>query len=245
MINTEVSYAAGLSKSQVSIAERVAKVAYENYDTYKVLPSLAVTQACQESSLGDHCAGNNLWGIKSGGESYSSIEDGTLRYLQVINNGLYDKAVGNLDFYSSIQSILNGGYCVGDPNYVSNCIWLYERYNFGKYDKKVFQKIKEEKLKEKKRREKERKEKEETKREEYIASEDWVVKYDPEVPQNAVRICSKYVKSGTITIYENMELKGIYDVELTDDDEGRVIYSSNILYADHIVQLESEEEAKG
>ena len=42
-----------------------------------------------------------------------------------------------------------------------------------------------------------------------------------------------------------MELKGIYDVELTDDDEGRVIYSSNILYADHIVQLESEEEAKG
>ena len=36
-----------------------------------------------------------------------------------------------------------------------------------------------------------------------------------------------------------------YDVKLSDEDEGHVIYSSNILYADHVVQLESEEEAKG
>lgn len=126
-----------LSKKQWQRADIIAEVAAENYGEYGVLPSVAVAQAFIESSLGKHCSGNNLWGIRSGAESYSSLENGVMRYLKVVNNGCYPGAPFASNYETQLYSILDGGYCEPVGNYYCNAVWSIERYGFDKYDEMI------------------------------------------------------------------------------------------------------------
>ena len=227
------------------MADKIAQVAIDNYDKYHILPSLAVTQACQESSLGVRCRGNNLWGILSGAESYSSVESGTRRYLSILNYKRYKGVSGNKNFYSAIQNILNAGYCEGNPNYVSECTWLYETYDFGKYDQKLFKKLEKER-KERIKKEKARKRKQaRINREKYVESVSWTMKYDPTVPPHCLRISKKFAKKGTLLVYEDYCMVGIYDTEAVGNSDEHVIYTSDQTKDGHGVELQSEENAKG
>lgn len=102
-----------LSNEQERIADKVAETATDNWGKYGVLPSVAVAQTFVESSLGvNQVRPNNLWGIRPGGvhySSYASLEDGIYAYLNVLNNGLYDKALHKKDYKVQLQEILQGG----------------------------------------------------------------------------------------------------------------------------------------
>lgn len=124
-----------LSDEQLRRADEIAHIVASHYEEYGVLPSVAVGQAMQESQLGVVCPENNLWGINTGTySSYPSLYDGVMKYLKVINNGLYDGALFEKDPLTALTSIQNGGYCVPKDGYASkvlNCIYSYD---FTRYD---------------------------------------------------------------------------------------------------------------
>lgn len=207
-----------LAKSQQNYADRIAEVAIDNWETYGVLPSVAVGQAFIESTLGDHCRGYNLWGIKSGAVSYSSLDEGIHAYLKVINNGYYKNAPFCKDWRTQIRRILDGGYCVPEGKYYSNISWSIEAYNFDKYDKKLFKKLEK---KEKAKKEKERKEREAKKakeKKEKIEATTFKLVYSPQLSENTLAISSSLAKKGVIVLYKDNVFDGYYDV-----------YSSNII----------------
>ena len=244
--NSSVVTAKGtLTSYQRKMADRIAKVAIEHYDEYKILPSLVVTQACQESSLGVHCPGNNLWGIQSGKEHYSSVEAGAIRYMEILNYKRYKNVRGNKNFYSSIQNILDAGYCEGNPNYVSECEFLYETYDFSEYDQKLFKKLQKDKERRAKIRKAKKRKEAQKKRETYVSTVSWTMKYDPSVPAHCVRISKKYAKKGTLLLYEDYCMIGIYDTEAVGNSDELVIYTSDKSMDGHVVEVQSEEGAKG
>lgn len=174
--------AAGLTERQKENADVIAKIAIENYDTYGVLPSVAVVQAFIESTLGEFPSNqHNYFGICAGDVGYSSFYDGVIGYLKVINNGRYDGALFNSSYSESMLHILNGGYCYPVGDYYSKAIWSIEHYGFYEYDNELLevqkQKIEED---EKKRKENEKKAKEDiveqTKPKPIIVNYDQVVK---------------------------------------------------------------------
>lgn len=222
-----------LTKSQQYYADTIANIAIENYDEYGVLPSVCVAQAFLESTLGDHCSGYNLWGIKSGAESYNSLEEGCLRYLQVINNGYYEGAPFNKSYEDSIKIIINGGYCVGNNKYISNAIWSIEAYGFDRYDKKLFnKKEKEEELKA---------------REESCKEGDYIIEYSEDVPYHEIGISYEYShKNGTILLYEDMEMINIKEtMPIKGIGNEKVLYSSDPELIGRRVTIESIENSKG
>ena len=124
----------GLSTNQQQRAYTIAKVCIKEWKNYGVLPSVAIAQAMQESTLGKHCSGNNLWGICSGAVYYDSLESGVYGYLKVINNGCYGSAPFTRDASSQISKILDGGYCVPVGNYYSNVMWIINKYDLERFD---------------------------------------------------------------------------------------------------------------
>lgn len=143
-----------LNYEQKYMANYIAEVVIDNYDTYGVLPSVAVAQAFIESSLGvNQVRPNNLWGIKPDDKyaTYDNINDGIFAYLNVINNGLYDKAIGCTDYTDTIKYILDGGYYGEDDGgtieeYYNNIINSIHKYNWHRFDIKL-EKLKQEKHK--------------------------------------------------------------------------------------------------
>ena len=129
-----------LSESQLQVANEIAYIVASEYDTYGVLPSVAVGQAMQETGLGgaSTSASNNYgyWGVcsSSGYATYSSLYEGVISYLRCINNGLYDGALFEKDYSNSLYAIQNGGYCVPSEGYASKVINCIEKYNFKAYD---------------------------------------------------------------------------------------------------------------
>ena len=174
-----------LPRNQTEMADKIAQIAIDNYDEYGVLPSVCVAQAFIESTLGEHVSNtHNYFGIRSGAVGYSSFEDGVIGYLKVINNGLYDGALFNKSYESSIKYILNGGYCQPAGDYYSNATWSIQTYNFDNYDKKLWKKKAEEKRKDKWKKK-------------------YTFVYDPNVPDNKVMVDEEIIKGGTITSYVN------------------------------------------
>lgn len=201
-----------LTESQQYYADRIAEVAIDNWETYGVLPSVAVGQAFIESTLGDHCRGYNLWGIKSGAVTYSSLDEGIHAYLKVINNGYYKDAPFCKDWRTQIRRILDGGYCVPEGKYYSDISWSIEAYNFDKYDEKLFKTLekKEKAKKEKARKEREAKKAKEKK--EKIESTTFKLVYRPELSGNTLAISSSLAKKGVIVLYKDNELYDYFDV---------------------------------
>ena len=125
----------GLSNKQKKIADKVATTAMKEWNKYGVLPSVAVAQTFIESSLGvNQVRQNNLWGLKPKGKyaSYSSLEKGIYAYLNVLNNGRYDKALYKKDYKKQIKKILQGGYYGEDDGgtkekYYKNCVMSIQK----------------------------------------------------------------------------------------------------------------------
>lgn len=224
-----------LSETQKETADTIAKIAIDNWNTYGVLPSIAVTQAFIESTLGDHCRGYNLWGIASGAVSYGSLYEGTIGYLKVINNGCYKGAPFQKDYRVQLRKILDGGYCQPEGQYYSNAMWSVDAYDFDQYDQKLFEKIKKEKEAAKKARlEKKRLKKQ---------KKTFTVVYDPEVPINAAVVDTSIIKKGTVNIWYQKELRGIYDVK--SGGKGYEVRVNNPSLDGLKVKLDVHEEAKG
>lgn len=124
----------GLSNTQKQRAYTIAEICVKEWKQYGVLPSVAIAQAMQESTLGKHCNGNNLWGIKSGAVYYDSLESGVYGYLKVINNGCYGTAPFTKNASSQISKILAGGYCTPVGDYYSNVMWIINKYGLERFD---------------------------------------------------------------------------------------------------------------
>lgn len=127
----------GLSEVQKQRAYTIANICIKEWKNYGVLPSVAIAQAMQESTLGKFCSGNNLWGIKSGAVSYDSLESGVYGYLRVINNGCYGSAPFTRNSSDQISKILAGGYCTPVGDYYSNVMWIINKYGLERFDKMI------------------------------------------------------------------------------------------------------------
>lgn len=190
-----------LTERQKKIADKVAEKTTEKWRECGVLPSVAVAQTFVESSLGDNqVKQNNLWGIRPGGvnyASYSSVDEGIEAYLDVLNNGLYDRALHKKNYRTQLRYILAGGYYGEDDGgtneeYYKNCADSIEKYGFDRYDKVLFGRL------EKKRKKKWEK--------------TYTLHYDASLPEHEVRVDKKIINGGVVQIWKDDELKGIYDV---------------------------------
>lgn len=130
------------SKAQQKRIDSIYKVCKNNWDKYGVLPSVCMAQAMAESTMGEHCSGYNYWGIRSGRSRYSSREKGIIAYLKVINNGYYKGAPFQTNYKKQLRKIVNGGYCNPAGSYYKKTTRIVKKYNFQKYDKKMFQELK-------------------------------------------------------------------------------------------------------
>ena len=226
-----------LPKQQRVVADKIAEICVDNYEKYGVLPSVCVAQAFIESTLGTHCSGNNLWGICSGKEIYSTLEYGVKRYLKVINNGYYKDAPFEKDYKKQIRKILDGGYCEPEGNYYANAIWSIETYGFDVYDKKLLQKVK-------------NKTKDETNNlnaEPNISPDLYNVSYAEGLSPNVLYVDQNIISGGCAMVYnEKEEYLGIYDIQPKND---KAIHDYNIISGDDkisgVVYLKLFENAKG
>lgn len=193
-----------LSRTQRRNADRIARVCSENYNKYGVLPSIAIAQAMQESSLGKHCPNYNMWGLASGRIYCSSVENGCLKYLKVINNGCYRGAPFCKNWRTQIRRILRGGYCQPVGSYYSCVVSIVNRYNLTKYDKKMFRDMKRKKEEEKKKKERRRrkirlaKKKAEEKSVNRIPTETTVTMMDYTDPKEVFDFCYSFMNKLTI-----------------------------------------------
>ena len=236
------AYARELPAGQKKTAERIAKVCMDNYEKYGVLPSVCVGQAFIESTLGEHCNGNNLWGIRSGKEHYSTLEEGVFRYLEVINNGYYKGAPFQKDYHKQIRIILDGGYCHPEGSYYRDIIWSINAYHFDRYDKKLFRRLKEEKERKKQKKEEKKYIKDNKK-----PLEPFFSQYDKSVPDGIIYADTETISGGCVMVYdENKRFIGIFDVRQPDDEatKGNRIASGNSKIQGK-VYLKVFEEAKG
>lgn len=181
-----------LTDAQEDRAERIYNVVASNWNKYGCLPSVCIAQAFVESTLGDHCPGNNLWGIASGAIHYSSIEEGALAYCKVINNGYYKGAPFETNPYRQIRKILDGGYCQPEGAYYSNAVWAIEHYNFKKYDKRMFNAIKKNKRKHRKK----------------LQQKTFTLRYDASLESYEIRVDKSVIPKGDVI----MENGYIYEV---------------------------------
>ena len=215
------AYARELPNRQQQMADRIAEICMEHWDEYGVLPSVCVGQAFIESTLGTHCSGYNMWGIRSGAESYDSVESGVMRYLQVINNGCYKGAPFQRDYHKQIRIILGGGYCEPVGDYYENIIWSIQTYGFDRYDRELFQRLQEQKKSQKQ-------EKRFIKRTSRPL-EPYTATYDRDLEKGVIYTDSESISGGCVMVYDSKKkFMGIYDVlPMTDGSiSGNHIVSS-------------------
>lgn len=182
------------TEAQDKRAKAIGSICINEWDKYGVLPSVCIAQAFVESTLGENCKDYNLWGIRSGHASYDSLEEGVYAYLEVINNGYYDKAPFTRDASLQIQRILDGGYCEPVGDYYDDVMRTIDHYDLHLYDEILFRR-----LEDKERREKQK--------------DPFDIEYDKEIPGGVVITDSSIITGGAVCIYVDHELHGIYDVK--------------------------------
>lgn len=207
-----LAYEYKLDSEQRNVADRIAAVANAEWETYGVLPSVAVAQAYCESQLGKaRYNGWNMWGIGGVGSSfyYESVEDGTYGYLRTINNGYYGSAPFTTNAYSQISKILYGGYCPGsEETYISNVMWTINTYGLSKYDEELRNRLIKEKIDE-------------------VKTKTFKCVYDKKVKTTEIEIDNRLIKKGSVCLYFKGCLDGIYDVKKNSRQKGRVIRINN------------------
>ena len=140
MFQTDTSLA--LTHSQENTADARADISIEEYPTYGILPSVAVSQAFVESGLGS--GGSNIFGV-NGCRGLDPIS-ATYRYLQCLHNEYFKgKAAWKDSPEEQMYYILERGfYCAGEypyGRYYNNVISSIYRYGWDKYDEKLSQKL--------------------------------------------------------------------------------------------------------
>ncbi len=140
--------------------ERVARVAVENYDKYKILPSLVIAQAILESGWGEKAIENNIFGIKATSswkgrvairktrewdgkkfitveakfKAYDSIEDSIMDYLNLVGRAKrYERVKGAGDYKEAARLVYEAGYAT-DPQYANKLIDIIEARKLYQYD---------------------------------------------------------------------------------------------------------------
>lgn len=134
----EIVSAHGLNDEQIKNAKVVADIATREWDDCGILPSVAVCQALNESSLGDNVSDYNWWGVKHDGERVScyTLSDGIYTYFDVFKLSRYNvRWIKDHDI--QVRRILKGGYCP-DDGYYDDMVSLYYQYNLEKYNKKLY-----------------------------------------------------------------------------------------------------------
>lgn len=127
-----------LTSSRKDTADAIADICIEEWDTYGILPSVAVGQAFVESGLGS--GGSNLFGVN--GCSRLGPVSATYRYLQCLHNEYFKgKAAWKDSPEEQMYYILErGNYCEGEypyGRYYYNVIRSIYRYGWDKYDEKL------------------------------------------------------------------------------------------------------------
>lgn len=189
------------------------------WDTYGVLPSVAIAQAYQESHIGERCNLYNYWGLGCGSLSYETLEDGIYGYLKTINNGHYDKALFCFDPVEQIKYIKDGGYC-SDENYVGKISSIINDFDLTFYDNQLFNAI--------------------DARENFkTISPSYVIIYDESVPENkiSIGIDSDMDDNYAAYLYNNGKYIGLYEVEKSND-MGFVIKTSDSSLVGKMVTVE-------
>lgn len=128
-----------LNDEQKDIAKEIQKVCTENWQEYGILPSVCIAQAYMESHIGEVCYANNLWGLYGGYQSYDTLDDGIMAYLELLNSyDSYSNALWRIDYKAQIEAIYDGGYCTTSKDeYVGGIIWIIENFNLSSYDSEI------------------------------------------------------------------------------------------------------------
>ncbi len=259
---SSVAYASSKSFTleQQARVETIVRICIDNWKKYGVLPSVCLAQAMVESTMGDHCRGYNLWGIKAGKVRYSSLEEGTLAYLEVINKDCYAGAPFCKDPYEVVSYIVDGGYCVPADKYYDKVIKIIKDYDLTQYDQQMYdeweqakkeaiRKKKEALRKKREEEERRRKERERKRREaarkkriaEWKALEEAKkvqVVYDPYISEKVIVADESVASAGAVYVYSDNKLQGVYTVvNSTEEDE---VHINNVLLAGKKVSLFKE-----
>ena len=145
--------------SREEFIKRIADYVVPLYDKYKILPSLAISQACHESGFGKHAPGSNLFGYKwisgcghdwqllwtkewNGKEfikvqakfrKYNNIEESIQDYLELLQLRRYERVRFARNYRDAAIAVKRAGYATG-PTYDTSLIKLIEKYQLNKYD---------------------------------------------------------------------------------------------------------------
>lgn len=226
-ITTKAETTRTLTDNQKEIANTLARICTDNWDTYGVLPSVCIAQAFVESTLGKNCSGNNLWGIRQGKEQYATLEDGVIRYLQVINNGYYENAPFLTDYRAQISEILAGGYCQPVGDYYEDATWIIENYGLAQYDQPLFEEL----------NKRERK---------TLQNGEFYMQHNEQLPTNVIAVDTNVIPEGSaVCVYVDDVLYGIYDVVPAETNSHEIISINDINAQDATCSIVVYENAKG
>lgn len=131
-----------LTTSRENTADIISDICIQEWDTYGILPSVAIGQAFVESGLGS--GGSNLFGVN--GCSGLGPVSATYRYLQCLHNGFFKgKAAWKDSPEEQMYYILErGNYCEGEypyGRYYNNVIQSIYQYGWDKYDETLSRKL--------------------------------------------------------------------------------------------------------
>jgi len=140
--------------------ERVGKVVQNNFEEYKILPSIVIAQAILESGWGKYAIENNIFGIKAGPSwngkaiirntkewdgrryitkesrfrAYDSIEDSILDYLNLVGKSKrYEQVKEAKNYRDAARKLQESGYAT-DPEYSNKLINIIESNRLYEYD---------------------------------------------------------------------------------------------------------------
>ena len=218
-MSVSISVKAGeFTPEQRQDVECIVDTCIYEWDTYGVLPSVAISQAYVESHIGKRCKSFNYWGLGCGAYSYETLENGIYGYLKTINNGHYDKALFCFDPVEQIKYIKDGGYC-SDENYVGKVTSIIDEFDLTKYDNQLFNALK---------------------AKEYFKSltPTYLIIYEESIPENkiSIGIDSDINDNYAAYLYSNGNYIGLYEVEKSDD-MGYVIKTSDKSLAGKMVTV--------
>lgn len=136
----------------------------ESYKTWKILPSITISQSCLESGFGKHDMGvNNLFGFKGSGPAGSIVlptkewDNNTQKFITIDQkfrayNSVcesvfdHDRLLATKIYYKNARKYMNDplnfikqltGVYATDPNYDKKLLNIINHFNLLEYDKKL------------------------------------------------------------------------------------------------------------
>lgn len=136
MMLTTTAHARTFTEEQQALVDLIVEISVDSYEEYGILPSVAISQAFVESTLGERCRNNNLYGIRGG--EYDTHEASILAYMDLMQSERYAGARHIENPREQIEYILDAGYCP-DEGYADDVDWTIREYDLEKYDNIIFE----------------------------------------------------------------------------------------------------------